>query len=142
MEKCSCVNLGPIPFLWVLLATLCTFPALGETDANPDQYNRVLKSTSIEIEGDTALLVREISFLPGWKAPTHFHNADLFIYVMEGDFEVTMEHTGRVVYSQGEALEMRAKTVMDARNVSDVNPLVLVVFQVGAPDSPFVVPVE
>jgi len=114
----------------------------GEPEASAHEYNNILKRTSIEAHGETALLVRELSFLPGWKAPTHFHNADLFIYIMKGEFEVTMDHTGRVVYSEGEAMEMRAETIMDARNFSDTDPLVLVVFQVGAPDSPFVVPVE
>ena len=37
---------------------------------------------------------------------------------------------------------MRAETIMDARNPSDTNSLKLAVFQIGAPDSPFVVPVD
>ena len=51
-----------------------------------------------------------------------------------------MEDTGRQVYTSGEALKMQPKTIMDARNVSATRPLLLAVFQVGAPDSPFVVP--
>jgi len=31
---------------------------------------------------------------------------------------------------------------MDARNSSEVSPLKLAVFQVGNPDSPFVVPID
>ncbi len=120
-----------------------SFGAISD-DAEPtrEPYNHVLKRTSIENDGEVEVLVREILFAPGWQAPTHFHNADLFIYVIEGEFEVTMEHNGRNVYSAGQALEMRSKTIMDARNPSDTDALMLAVFQVGAPDSPFVVPVD
>lgn len=37
---------------------------------------------------------------------------------------------------------LRPRTAMDARNVSGTQPLKLAVFQVGAPDAPFVVPVD
>lgn len=114
----------------------------NDNESSSDQYNHVLQRTSVVNDGEVDVLIREILFPAGWLAPKHFHNADLFIYVIEGEFEVTMEHNGRIVYSAGQALEMRAKTVMDARNPSYTNALKLAVFQVGAPDSPFVVPVE
>jgi quercetin dioxygenase-like cupin family protein len=122
---------------------IISFGAISD-DAEPtaEPYNHVLKRTSIENDGEVEVLVREILFAPGWQAPTHFHNADLFIYVIKGEFEVTMEHNGRNVYSAGQALEMRSETIMEARNPSDTDALMLAVFQVGAPDSPFVVPVD
>lgn len=113
-----------------------------DSELSSKQYNLVLKRTSIVNNGEAEVLIREILFPGGWLAPKHFHNADLFIYVIEGEFEVTMDHNGRVVYSAGQALEMRANTTMDARNPSATNSLKLAVFQVGAADSPFVVPVE
>ena len=113
-----------------------------EQGRDADQYNHVLKRTNIVNDGEVDLLIREILFAPGWLAPRHFHNADLFIYVIEGEFEVTMENEDAIIYSAGQALEMRARKVMDARNPSDTRSLKLAVFQVGAPDSPFVVPIE
>ena len=53
-----------------------------------------------------------------------------------------MEDAGKKIYTGGEALRMKPNTTMDARNASDEIPLKLAVFQVGNPDSPFVVPVE
>ena len=125
-----------------LLIGLSSTTFADDNESNSDQYNHVLKRTTVVNDGEVDVLIREILFPAGWLAPKHFHNADLFIYVIEGEFEVTMEHNGRIVYSAGQALEMRAKTIMDARNPSDTNSLKLAVFQVGAPDSPFVVPVE
>jgi quercetin dioxygenase-like cupin family protein len=137
------INLTFIKVSAVVFVLVCANLAKSDdADTSLKQYNHVLMRTAIDAEDDLTLLVREALFPPGWTAPTHFHNADLFIYVMSGQFEVTMEHTGTVIYGAGMALEMRSKMVMDARNVSDTAPLKLIVFQVGAPDSPFVVPVE
>ena len=63
-------------------------------------------------------------------------------YVISGEFEVDMEGSGLITYTDGQALRMKPDTPMDARNPSADRPLKLAVFQVGNPDSPFVVPVE
>jgi hypothetical protein len=47
-----------------------------------------------------------------------------------------------VTYAGGQALEMRTEAEMTARNVSETQPLKLVVFQVGQTQAPFVVPVQ
>ena len=86
--------------------------------------------------------MREILFAPGWTAPRHYHNSDLFIYVISGEFEVDMDGDGVRTYTDGQALRMKPNTAMDARNPSETKPLKLAVFQVGNPDSPFVVPIE
>ena len=133
---------GAILVAWISLVGLSSTAVADDNESISDQYNHVLKRTNVVNDGEVDVLIRESLVPAGWLAPKHFHNADLFIYVIEGEFEVTMEHNGRIVYSAGQALEMRAKTIMDARNPSDTNSLKLAVFQVGAPDSPFVVPVE
>ena len=102
----------------------------------------VLMEGSLDIENGEEIQMREILFAPGWTAPRHYHNSDLFIYVVSGSFEVDMEGEGLETYTTGQALRMRPNTPMDARNSSDKEPLKLAVFQVGSPDSAFVVPVE
>jgi quercetin dioxygenase-like cupin family protein len=96
----------------------------------------------LDIENGEEIQMREILFAPGWKAPRHYHNSDLFIYVIAGEFEVDMEGSGLKTYTDGQALRMMPNTPMDARNSSAEKPLKLAVFQVGNPDSPFVVPVD
>ncbi len=97
---------------------------------------------ALDLETGEEIQVREILFAPGWTAPRHYHNSDLFIYVIAGEFEVDMEGAGLKTYMDGQVLRMRPNTPMDARNSSDVNPLKLAVFQVGNPDSAFVVPID
>lgn len=112
----------------------------SESVATSEQYNEVRWASTLD--GDSVdIAVRELLFPPGWTAPRHFHNSDLFIYVLEGEFEVTMEGSEAVSYSTGQAFEMRTEVEMTARNVSAVESLKLVVFQVGQTQAPFVVPV-
>jgi quercetin dioxygenase-like cupin family protein len=110
-----------------------------------DAYNNVLKRSTLNVENGDEIQMREILFAPGWTAPRHYHNSDLFIYVISGEFEVDMDgmdSEGLKTYTDGQTLRMQPNTPMDARNPSTTKPLKLAVFQVGNPDSPFVTPVE
>lgn len=106
------------------------------------QYNNVLYKDSLDESDGSEVQVREAYFPAGWKAPRHYHNSHLFLYIVEGEFELIMGEAGKVVYKAGDALQMNPGIEMDARNPSDVNPLKIAVFQVGKPNEPFVVPVE
>jgi quercetin dioxygenase-like cupin family protein len=129
------------------LVVLAVVLGCAETDSSPAdeepvvQYNEILQTSFMPQYSDT-VLTRELQFPSGWEAPRHFHSADLFIYVLEGEFEVTMDGDERRTYGVGQALEMRSGATMVARNPSSTASLKLVVFQVGSPGAPFVVPVE
>ena len=129
-----------ISFLFVALA-VSTNSANG-SKSSIDPYNRILDKYTLNIELGNEVQIREILFAPGWKAPRHYHNSDLFIYVISGEFEVDMQGEGLNLYSEGQALRMKPNTPMDARNPSETNSLKLAVFQVGNPDAPFVVPID
>ena len=98
--------------------------------------------SSINPDRGTEVLVGEAYFPPEWTAPRHYHNGNLFIYVIEGKFEAIMEPMGKMVYRRGDTLQMKSGVTMDARNPSDTDPLNLSVFQVGKPHDSFVVPAE
>lgn len=106
------------------------------------QYNHVLFKSQIDKNDGPDVLIREAFFPAGWKAPRHYHSGNLFIYVIEGEFEVELEGHEKRTYKKGEALEMRAGIEMEAKNPSKTNSLKLAVFQVGSPNAPFVVPVK
>jgi quercetin dioxygenase-like cupin family protein len=126
--------------LVILAIAGCSNEQQGAPSIEP--YNDVLMRSTLDFEIGNEIQMREILFAPSWKAPRHYHNSDLFIYVISGEFEVDMEGSGLITYTDGQALRMKPNTPMDARNSSADRPLKLAVFQVGNPDSPFVVPVE
>lgn len=133
------------PLNWsvaVLSLCLCTGGAAQTSGDGDDQFRRILMQSTLSTVPDVEVLVREHTYPPGWQAPTHFHDGDLFIYVLAGEFEATTKAAGRIVYTSGQAMQMKAKTVMDARNVSETAPLRLLIFQVGKPGAPFLVEVK
>ena len=128
----------------LFIAILAIVGCSNEPESAPsiEPYNNILMRSALDFEFGNEIQMREILFAPGWKAPRHYHSSDLFIYVIAGEFEVDMEGSGLETYTDGQALRMKPNTPMDARNSSANRPLKLAVFQVGNPDSPFVIPVE
>ena len=78
----------------VFLLALSPFANTEDDQGNAEQYNRVLKRSLLNIENGEEVQIREILFPPSWKSPRHYHNSDLFIYVISGEFEVDMEGEG------------------------------------------------
>lgn len=131
----------------LLLVTLFATGLSSVACANDDgvkqlPHIQVLTKSHLSTDESVDVWIREHLYQPGWTAPTHFHNSDLFIYVVSGSFEVATEEDGRNVYTSGQAVRMGANQVMDARNASDSEALKLSVVQVGGVEKPFVVPVE
>ena len=125
-----------------LLVSVSSSAVSDDAESNHDQYRRILQQSILKKSGDVEILIREHAYPPGWQAPTHYHDGDLFIYVVEGEFEISTDGDGKIIYSSGEAMQMAAETIMDARNASKTEPLKLVIFQIGEPGGPFLVPVE
>lgn len=118
------------------------FASICSAEDPTQQYNNILFQSNIDETDGSEVLIREAFFPVGWRATRHYHNGNLFIYVIEGEFEVTLEGEETRVYLQGQALQMKARIKMDARNPSSTKTLKLAVFQVGRPNAPFVVPIE
>ena len=131
-----------LAILSLVLTANYNYAFAGENESSIDPYNHILKRSTLNIDLGEEIQIREILFAPGWEAPRHYHNSDLFIYVISGEFEVDMEGEGLKTYTDGQALRMKPNTPMDARNPSQTKSLKLAVFQVGNPDAPFVVPIE
>jgi quercetin dioxygenase-like cupin family protein len=125
----------------ILILLLLSMAYSSKAD-EPAKYNKILFKSFISEKDGKDVQIREALFPPKWKAPRHYHNSNLFIYVIEGEFEVELEGSKKITYRKGEALQMNSGIEMEARNPSNENSLKLAVFQVGNPDAEFVVPVE
>ena len=137
------LDYGTSPVLFIVAMIALSMPSIAnEAEDSDDQYRRILQKATLASGDDMEILVREHLYPPGWRAPTHYHDGDLFIYIVDGEFEVVTKENGASLFGPGEALQMAAETVMDARNASETKPLKLVIFQVGRPGGPFLIPVE
>ncbi len=82
------------------------------------------------------------SFQPGDKTLFHTHRFSVTVYVLEGAFTLDMEGREPVTVKAGQAMIMPPQVKMTGYNRSSTDPLRLVIFNVGDPDTPFLDPVH
>ena len=82
-------------------------------------------------------MVETVDFAPGEVSQPHRHNADLFVYVLEGSVVTQVKggssqtvHAGEVFY------ELPTDVHIVSRNASDTQPAKLLVFYVKAKGTP------
>ncbi len=89
------------------------------------------------VDGKT-VVVKHFSLPAGFVGGKHFHPADIFVYVLEGEFTVETEK-GKRTFTAGKLYPEVPGMVMRARNLSTSVPTKIVVFQVGDTGKPMMV---
>ncbi len=93
------------------------------------------------IEGKEASMIT-VEYAPGASTPNHRHNADVFVYVLEG--HVTMQAAGGELVTVGPGqtfYESPADIHAVSKNASDVESAKFLVFMVKDMGTPSVIPV-
>ena len=88
MNRLRLMPAGIIPVLAASFSACGDSPAAEDPASEVEQYNEVRWASTLDDADRTEVAVREMLFPPAWRAPEHYHNSDLFIYVLEGQFEV------------------------------------------------------
>ncbi len=89
------------------------------------------------VDGKT-VIVKHFTLPAGFVGGKHFHPADVFVYVLEGEFTVETEK-GSLTVSAGELYPEVPGMVMRGKNLSADNPTKIVVFQVGDAGKPMMI---
>ena len=89
------------------------------------------------VDGKT-VFVKHFTLPAGFVGGKHFHPADVFVYVLEGEFTVETEK-GVFTVPAGELYLEVPGMVMRAKNVSTSVPTKILVFQVGDTGKPMMV---
>ena len=120
----------------LLLPVLPLFFPSGGAGAQIAKENPLLTRALPDISGKEGLIERVV-LSPGEAVPAHRHNADVFVYVLEGGIVTQLEghklqtvHTGEAFY------ESPADVHIASRNASTTQPARLLVFfvkKIGAP---------
>jgi quercetin dioxygenase-like cupin family protein len=88
-------------------------------------------------------MVEVVDFAPGEVSQPHRHNADLFVYVLEGSVVTQVEGDAAKTVNAGEVFyEAPADVHMVSRNASATQPAKLLVFYVKVKGAPPTVLVE
>ncbi len=89
------------------------------------------------VDGKT-VIVKHFTLPAGHIGGKHFHPADVFVYVLEGEFTVETEK-GVLTVPAGELYPEVPGVVMRAKNVSTSVPTKVLVFQVGDTGKPMMI---
>jgi quercetin dioxygenase-like cupin family protein len=115
--------------------------AFDSANAQAGKATRLMTKDLADVSGKEGM-VETVDFAPGEVPQPHRHNADLFVYVLEGSIVTQVKggspqtlHAGAVFY------ESPTDVHIVSRNASETQPAKLLVFYVkkkGAPPTVFV----
>ncbi len=89
------------------------------------------------VDGKT-VIIKHFTLPAGFVGGKHFHPADVFVYVLEGELTVETEKEVRTI-SAGSLYPEVPGMVMRAKNLRANNPTKIVVFQVGDTGKPMMI---
>jgi quercetin dioxygenase-like cupin family protein len=94
------------------------------------------------VEGKEALMLI-VNYPPGVSSPPHRHNANTFVYVLEGSVVMQVAGQPAVTLTQGQTFyESPTDIHAVSRNASDTRPARILVFMVKDKGAPATIPVE
>jgi len=131
----------------VLAATLAYAPGLqaqdaGHTPSRETTVTPLLTQPLAGIDGKEGSLVL-VEYAPGAASPAHRHDADVFVYVLEGRVVMQVAGGEEVTLTAGETFHESPSDVhVVSRNASDTEPARILAFLVKEEDAPATVPVE
>ncbi len=135
MDKKSVIKRTAISLL--LLSLMAGAAAAAEPDV------AVLMSKDLTgIPGKEAVVLI-VSYPPGGSSPVHRHNAQAFVYVLEGSIIMQVKGGKEVTLTPGQTFyEARDDVHVVDRNASATQPAKMVVFLVKDKGAPILVPIK
>ena len=126
--------LRPLPALAFLIA--------GALIAQDAQVAPLLSKDLTECPGKEALMIM-VEYPPGSSDPIHRHNAQAFVYVLEGSIVMQVKGGEQVTLTPGQTFYEGPDDVhVVGRNASSTKPAKFVVFLIKNKGAPVLVPVE
>ncbi len=129
--------------LVLALASVVSLGAAFSLDVQAAEYkSKAVAKTLHEgaltgVDGKT-VIIKHFTLPAGLVGGKHFHPADVFVYVLEGEVTVETEK-GVLTVPAGELYREVPGMVMRGKNLSTSGPAKIVVFQVGDTGKPMMV---
>ena len=129
--------------LILVLACLATGAlATGAVVGNEPKVTQVLSKDLMDIPGKEGLMLT-VEYPPGGSDPVHRHNADAFVYVLEGSIVMQVKGGKEVTLTPGQTFYEGPDDIhVVGRNASKTKPAKFVVMLVKDKGSPIFVPVK
>ena len=126
------------------LIPLLIFITVGASFAEaPEAQVASLMSKDLTNMPGKEVLMITVEYPPGWSDPVHRHNAQGFIYVLEGSVVMQVRGGKEVTLTPGQTFYEGTDDVhVIGRNASTTKPAKLLVFLVKNKGAPVLVPVK
>jgi quercetin dioxygenase-like cupin family protein len=135
-----------IPKLTLVL--VCLMPVTLGTKEAPQEAPKEAKVTTLflkdlpDFPGKEGLMIT-VEYPPGASDPVHRHNADAFVYVLEGSIVMQVRGGKEVTLTPGQTFyEGPSDVHAVGRNASQTKPAKFVVFLVKEKGAPVLIPVN
>ena len=124
--------------LVLMLVCLMSFtPGLKEAKVTP-----LMSKDLTDVPGKEGLMIT-VEYPPGWSDPIHRHNADAFVYVLEGSVVMQVRGGKEVTLTPGQTFfEGPSDVHVVGRNASKTRPAKFVVFLVKEKGAPVLIPAK
>jgi quercetin dioxygenase-like cupin family protein len=126
------------------LIPLLMFLAAGASFAQPEQpqVTSLMSKDLTNMPGKEVLMIT-VEYPPGWSDPVHRHNAQAFVYVLEGAVVMQVRGGKEVTLTPGQTFYEGTDDVhVIGRNASTIKPAKFLVFLVKNKGAPVLVPVK
>lgn len=118
---------------------LGTLPAAAEEAAT---VTPIMKKDLPDYPGKEGLMI-SVEYGPGGSTPIHKHEADAFVYVLEGSIVMQLKGKKEVTVSPGETFyESPTDIHLISRNASKTKPAKFIVVLLKKKDAPVLMPVK
>ncbi|MGR9352369.1 cupin domain-containing protein [Rhizobium leguminosarum] len=115
-------------------ATVCLFGTLAVAAEDGAAVTPLMKKDLPNYPGKEGLMI-SVEYGPGGSSPIHKHEANAFVYVLEGSIVMQVKGEKEVTLSPGE-------TFYVSRNASKSKPEKFIVVLLKKKDAPVVMPVK
>lgn len=125
----------------VLLVLMCLLPVLPQH--KEARVTKLVSKDLTDVPGSKEGLMITVDYPPGWSDPVHRHNADAFVYVLQGSVVMQVRGGKKVTLTPGQTFfEGPSDVHVVGRNASETKPAKLLVFLVKDKGAPVLIPVK
>jgi len=122
------------------LIVVLAFLATGALVAHEPKVTQVLSKDLTDIPGKEGLMIT-VEYPPGGSDPMHRHNANAFVYVLEGSVVMQVRGGKETILTPGQSFYEGPDDVhVVGRNASQTKPAKFLVFLVKDKGAPVLVP--
>ena len=124
--------------IMVVLLGLITSPLMAQAA----EVTTLMSKDLLDCPGKEGLMIM-VEYAPGWSDPIHRHNAQAFVYVLEGSVVMQLKGGKEVTLTPGQTFYEGPNDVhVVGRNASSTKPAKFLVFLVKNKGAPVLVPAK